>query len=195
MKSWSLIFMFLFLQTFSMVSQNKKELSIFINSQQWKTEVILFPIAWAPKLKVNGFEELLFTPNWSHPESDEFWSLVIGWKVDATTPLSIKEIQYNLASYFDGLMKPNHWASKFPEPKVYFKKQKNAKTFRGKMTFFDGFHTGKITTVYIQGEQYYFKSHQKSIIVFRISPKNLKHRIWRQLKTITLKKTINNGKL
>lgn len=171
------------------LSQIKQEISILNNTKNWKKEIIKFPIDWAPNLKVTGFEELLFSPKWADPKDDEFWSLIIAWKIDATTLLTLKEIENNFKSYFDGLMKPNHWAKDFPNPKVKFTKSKNSKTnFTGEMTFFDGFHTGKVMTVLIKGEQSFCVKHQKNSIVFRVSPQHKKHHIWKTLEEFELNK-------
>ncbi|QOD59866.1 hypothetical protein H9I45_10950 [Polaribacter haliotis] len=183
---------FLILFCFSvnlLLSQETEEFSILKNTKNWKKEIIKFPIDWAPDLKVSGFEELRFSPNWADAKSDEFWSLVIAWKIDATAIITIKEAEHNLKSYFDGLMKPNHWAKEFPNPKVKFKKDKNSpNNFTGEMTFFDGFHTGKVITVHIKGEQFFCKKQQKNVTVFRLSPKNSKHKIWKTLQEIELNK-------
>ncbi|WP_408041429.1 hypothetical protein [Tenacibaculum amylolyticum] len=179
-----LLILFLFLQTLFVLSQEKEKLIIFKNSKDWQKEIIKFPIDWAPKLKFTGFEELLFTPNWSNPKNNEFWSLIIGWKVDTAHPLFLKDVTTNFKAYFDGLMKPNHWATDFPEPQVMFHKKNDG--FTGAMTFFDGFHTGKVITVNIKGEQYFDKSLKKSILIFRLSPKDYKNPIWNQLNDIKL---------
>ncbi|OSY88543.1 hypothetical protein WH52_07290 [Tenacibaculum holothuriorum] len=170
----------------SMFSQEKEELVIFKNSKNWKREIIKFPIDWAPKLTITGFEELLFSPKWKDNKSDDFWSLLIGWKVNTAFALSLRDIEHNLHSYFDGLMKPNHWAQKFPQPIIHLRK--NTFGFYGTMTFFDGFHTGKVITVNILGEQKFDKRFHKSIITFRLSPKSFHHRIWKNLTSIKLKK-------
>ena len=184
------LFLILFFQFFLSFSQGKEGLSIFKNSENWKQEIIKFPIIWAPKLKVSGFEELLFTPKWSDSTNDDFWSLIIGWKISAISSLTIKNIEYNLKSYFDGLMKPNHWAVKFSEPEIHFKRDQNG--FSGKMTFFDGFHTGKIITVNILVNQHFFKKSQKSIIIFRLSPKSFQHKVWKKLQKIKLESNVDN---
>lgn len=171
---------------FSGLSQNKEELKIFENSKNWKQEIIKFPLDWAPKLNLTGFEELLFSPKWEDTKSDYFWSLLIGWKVNTTLPLPLKTIEYNLYSYFDGLMKPNHWIQKFPAPIVHLRKNKHG--FYGTMTFFDGFHTGKVIIVNILGEQKFYKEHHKSVITFRLSPKSFHHKIWGKLTSIKIKK-------
>jgi len=176
----------------SALSQSKTAHLIFKNDHNWKQEVIEFPIDWAPKVQLQGFEEILFTPEWSNAGSQEFWSLLIGWKVDANPELTLEEIRDNFFGYFDGLMKPNHWATEFPEPKVHFTK-KDSQHFEGHMTFFDGFYTGKVITVNIQGSQQFRYDDKKSIITFCISPQEKNHPIWNQLKKIPLKKEkVNN---
>ena len=129
------VILLIFFHSSSIFSQTKEELEIFENSKNWKQEIIKFPIDWAPKLTITGFEELLFSPYWKDSNNDDFWSLLIGWKVNTASELSLKTIKPNIHSYFDGLMKPNHWAQKFPEPIIHLRK--NTHGFYGTMTFFD----------------------------------------------------------
>ena len=173
----------LFLHVLMMFSQ-KKELKIFENKKNWNREIIQFPIEWAPKFNLIGFEELLFTPNWNKPKNKEYWSLIIGWKINTEQLISLAEIESNFRGYFDGLMKPNHWSKEFPEPKVSFHRDK--KDFIGTMTFFDGFHTGKVITVNIRGNQKFDKPKKKSIIKFRISPQQFDQPIWNTLNKIKI---------
>ena len=180
-----LAIVFMLLLTLTAFTQEDKELSIFENSKNWKREVIKFPVNWAPKLDINGFEELLFTPKWSDSKSNEFWSLVIGWKIETSKTLDLKKIEANFKAYFDGLMIPNHWAKKFPKPVVNFKKAENG--FVGKMTFFDGFHTGKVISVHIKGQQHFSQKDNNSIITFRISPRNFSDDIWNSLNEVQLR--------
>ncbi len=182
----SILLFILSLQLFSSFSQEGKDLTIFENSKKWKQEIIKFPLDWAPKLNLTGFEELLFSPKWKDTKSDDFWSLVIGWKVNATLPLPLKTIEYNLYSYFDGLMKPNHWAQKFPAPIVHLRKNKHG--FYGTMTFFDGFHTGKVIIVNILGTQKFYKEYNKSVVSFRLSTKKFHHKVWNKLTSIKIKR-------
>ncbi|WP_442264674.1 hypothetical protein ACSIGC_09955 [Tenacibaculum sp. ZS6-P6] len=184
MRKTILTLLFL-LQISLLFPQKKEQLKIFENKKNWKTEIIEFPINWAPKVKLTGFEELIFTPNWSDPKNDEFWSLIMGWKIDSEKTISLKEIENNFKNYFDGVMKPNHWSKNFPQPKVIFQNKGNG--FFGTMTFFDGFHTGKMTTVNIQGKQFFDKLFKESIITFYISPKDYNNPIWNSLKEIETK--------
>lgn len=164
-----------------------QERSILETDDTWGKEIIEFPIEWAPEMNVQGFEELRFAPEWNKPDSDQFWSLVIAWKVQAEKPLTLLEIEQNMEAYFSGLMKPNYWATTFSEPNVLFLTtgvSAKGTSFKGKMKFFDGLHTGKLVAVNVDGDQFYDASLKSSMVVFYISPKNLGHPIWKDLKTI-----------
>ncbi|MDP5093433.1 MAG: hypothetical protein NWQ17_08975 [Polaribacter sp.] len=193
MKKTILLYI-LFFYIYSFSAQENEKLSLLKNTKNWDREIIKFPISWAPNLKVNGFEELLFMPKRADPKSDEFWSLVIAWKIEAKKPLSKIEIEGNLKSYFDGLMKPNHWSADFPEPKVNFTRNKGQNSdinFIGKMTFFDGFYTGKVIDVNLLIEQYFCKKQQETILIYRVSNKNFNEKVWQELNEITLNNNCN----
>jgi len=182
----------LFVLSFTTFSQEKVVETIFENPYNWEKEIINFPIDWAPDLHFVGFEEILFAPNWSKSKHVEFWSLIIGYSVEAEKPVSISTIEDNFEAYFDGLMKPNHWSQNFPNPIVNFEKTNNNSNlnFLGTMQVFDGFHTGKVINLNVKGEQYFCEKLQKSIIKFTLSPKNFSHKIWETLSQIKVKRTI-----
>jgi len=162
---------------------------------QYSHELFILSANWAPDVDLIGYEELRFSPSWSDAEREGFWSLVMAWEVNASDELTIKEIGKNFEAYFDGLMKPNHWATTFPSPVVVFipnpEKEENFSLI-GKMKFFDGFHTGKIVTQNILVEQHFFKDLKKTVLIFRISPQSFEHVIWDSLKTMVRKPTSHN---
>ncbi|WP_422105072.1 hypothetical protein [Winogradskyella sp.] len=171
----------------SVFCQDSIELSILSADDNWSKEIITFPVDWAPNLTLKGFEELRFSPFWSNPKSTQFWSLVMAWKVNATSTLTIEALEDNFEAYFDGLMKPNHWATTFPQPTVVFlpnPEKDSANGIIGKMRLFDGFHTGKSITLNIKVEQYFCETIDKAIIIFRLSPKDFEHSIWNELNAI-----------
>ncbi len=170
--------------------QDFRESSILSANDNWGKEIIKFPIEWAPKLILEGFEELRFSPHWSNAESDQFWSLIMAWKVNSSDELTTKEIEENFEAYFDGLMTPNHWATTFPKPTVIFvlnPEKDVTHSLVGKMKLFDGFHSGKLISLNIKVEQHFCKNVNKTIIIFRISPKNFEHTIWDELNNIIRK--------
>ena len=167
--------------------QEPPERSILLAHDNWGKEIIEFPIDWAPNLSLEGFEELRFSPYWSNPNHEQFWSLVMAWKINTTAELTLKDIERNFEAYFDGLMKPNHWATTFSRPTALFLPNTNPKdgSFIGKMKLFDGFHTGNMIRLNITVTQHFCKKRNTSIIVFRMSPKEFEHSIWNELNGIT----------
>lgn len=173
------------------LGQDVQKLAILKADTSYRKEIIPLPVEWAPGMTLEGFEELRFSPGWSDTTSTAFWSYVLAWDVKATAPLSSEEIVLNLERYFDGLMKPNHWATTFPEPVVILAppKKGTSKTgrYEGKMKYFDGFHSGQMITTYILAEQTFCPTTHTTIVVFRISPKPFHHSVWKDLKTVTKK--------
>ncbi len=177
----------LVLSSFIVFSQIDEEKSILTDSN-WNKEIIEFPVDWAPKVDLNGFEELRFSPYWSNPKSDQFWSLIMAWNVKRKKPLTVKEIEQNFEGYFEGLMIPNHWKTTFPRPNALFlSKGGNTTNITGKMKLFDGFHTGKMIELNIAVSQYFNKKEGKSTLLFRISPKSFDNAIWKLLRSIKRK--------
>lgn len=187
--SKSVIILLLLSLSFVSFGQDKEQVSIVKADDTWSTEIIPFPIDWLPKLTFKGFEELRFAPNWSNKEHEEFWTLAMAWQVDTKTEISLEDIQFNFNHYFDALMKPNHWATEFPEPQlelIDLDVSKSGLQFKGIMTYFDGFHTGKVITVNILGNQILCKTTSKSIILFRLSPRDYSEPIWNTLNAIVI---------
>ena len=59
------------------------------------------------------------------------------------TLVPLETLNYNFNHYFTELIKPNHWAQEFPEPKVVLddlEVTKSGKPFKGSMIFFDDLH-------------------------------------------------------
>ncbi len=69
----------------------------------WATEVIMFPMDFAPAITYRGFEELRFAPGWDDPASYQKWAYTIVWWMDDAYTFSEKTLQQDLESYFTGL--------------------------------------------------------------------------------------------
>ena len=164
--------------------QEDSDLEIVKADSSWRKEIIRFPIDWAPGMTVEGFEELHFAPEWGQPDSPQFWSYIMAWKVSTNKSLTSEQIGRNLEHYFDGLMSPNHWATDFPEPKIELDTSKGVigqTGFKGKMDFFDGFHTGKPMATNIMIDQWFCEALQCATVIFRFSPQHKGHKIWNNL--------------
>lgn len=170
------------------VAQKPATKPIIVADSTFGKEIIPFPIDWAPKLTLEGYEELTFFPNWSDSTNEEFWTLVMAWKINTTTTIPLYEVQFNINHYFYNLMIPNHWAQEFPAPLLSFSNTNTDKHVNntGKLRVFDGFHTGKVIDLNLHMTQTLCKDQQTAIIICRISPKPFEHTIWKQLQAFKI---------
>lgn len=167
--------------------QDDQDLEIVRADSMWSKEIISFPIDWAPNLTIDGFEELRFSPEWDQADSPQFWTLALSWSLSTKTALTLDGIVFNLEHYFDGLMKPNHWSTEFVAPELTLElveNENNEMSYEGYMNFFDGFHTGKPITTYINATQWFCQATQRTTVVFQISTQVKSHVIWDTLNAI-----------
>lgn len=186
MKYTSITIAFLF-SVFAL--SQEQELALLKADTTWGKEIITFPVSWAPQLTVTGFEELRFAPGWGDQKSEGFWSLVMAWQISNDHFPIVEDIETNLEAYYDGLMKPNHWATEFPAPNVVLVRtsaEGQPTTFKGKIKVFDGFHTGTVITLNVEGDAYYCEARKQLILLLRISPAPYQSPIWKQLNAIML---------
>ena len=185
------IFLYSLLLVFSINVLSQEDTRANINPDTpWIKEIIAFPTPWAPKLNVQGFEELRFAPGWKNPKSGEFWSLVMSWNIDSQGTVTAETVANYLESYYDGLMTPNHWATSFPGPNAVFIETEVSNHYQGKIKLFDGFHTGAMMTMYVATEVTYCKETARTLLLFRISTQKREAPIWKELDAITLLPTI-----
>lgn len=176
--------------SYSTTGQEQHFASFIDGDPSWSSEFIPFPITWAPEMTIAGYEELRFSPDWSDQKSTGFWSLCMGWNITSNHLLEETEIIHNLTAYYKGLMKPNHWATEFPDPVITLHAvaiTEEVRTYRGGLHVFDGFHTGKMITLYIKATQVYHKADSKTFIIITFSPQPFDHKIWQELGRFTRK--------
>src|SRR5579863_5979229 len=70
----------------------------------WRSEVIPFPLDFAPTLAHRGVEELRFPPGMFDPTSPARWSYAFAWRLDDTAALAPGELAAELTAYFKGLV-------------------------------------------------------------------------------------------
>nr|MDQ3297741.1 hypothetical protein [Myxococcota bacterium] len=69
----------------------------------WRSEVIPFPLDFAPTLAHRGIEELRFPAGFFDPASPEFWSYAFIWRTDDAAELTAPALAAELTTYFKGL--------------------------------------------------------------------------------------------
>src|SRR5690348_9460867 len=70
----------------------------------WRSEVIPFPLDFAPTLAHRGVEEIRFPPGFFDPASPARWSYVFAWRLDDPAELAPDALAAELTAYFPGLV-------------------------------------------------------------------------------------------
>ena len=169
----------------------KEEHPHLLEAKEWGSEFFTFPISFANEIPFSGYEEAVFPPGWSNQESQEFWSYVFAWNVEAITPLTIQDFETNLNSYFDGLMDIQNRKNGFTilESRATIVKNKDFTTgdhYIGSIYLYEGRYTKRMMTLYVMAEQHYCKIAKETTVVFRFSPKPFDAEIWNALNKVSI---------
>lgn len=70
----------------------------------WRSEVIPFPLDFAPTLAHTGVEELRFPPGFFDPASPDYWSYAFVWRTADPAQLDAAALADELTRYFQGLI-------------------------------------------------------------------------------------------
>jgi CubicO group peptidase (beta-lactamase class C family) len=174
------------------VDIDREDLYLVKKDKSWSTEIFTFPLNFAQDLKYQGTEEAHFPKGWRKPDSPEFWSYVFAWNIDLATELTETKLENNLQSYFDGLAKVVNKNKDLIPPNsiAKFHKEEAANAiskFTGTIDIFDAFVTQEKMTLNVLVEKHYCAQKQKSIILFKFSPKAFGHEIWGTLEKMKLR--------
>jgi hypothetical protein len=69
----------------------------------WRSEIIPFPLDFAPSLAHRGKEELRFPPGFFDPAAGDYWSYAFVWRLDDVAQLDAAALGAELTTYFRGL--------------------------------------------------------------------------------------------
>jgi len=178
----------------SVIAQSEKSDSLILNApEDWRTEIIPFPLSFAPEISFEGIEDIRFAPGWAKKESPTFWTYAFVWHLDKDPALDARKIEITLEVYFDGLMKNvaanGKEVSEIPKTSCLFiEDPNNPSTYIGKIKVHDAFFVKDIITLKVMATVINCSEQNKFNTVFHISPKDFEDQVWEQLAQIRLKK-------
>src|SRR5262245_14582472 len=70
----------------------------------WRSELIPFPLEFAPSLPHHGLEEIRFAPGFFDPAAPGYWSYTFVWRLDTSPPFDDAVVAAELTTYFRGLI-------------------------------------------------------------------------------------------
>lgn len=179
---------------FTVISfSQKNEFNLIQLDSTWGQEVLRFP---ARNMNYIGVGEVRFPPKgWIKPEHKNFWSYTYAWKINVNRKIKAKELTSNLVKYFNSLnnidMKDVD-NLKYTTAKVTkIKRKKTITFFKGIVTIYDRFATNKMLVLNVKIESNFIEKSQKTVLLFKFSPKDFHHKTWEMLDKIELIKNKN----
>ncbi len=184
----------LLLFTISVVTSFGQEKETVLSApENWKSEIIPFPLGFARDIDLVGFEDLRFAPNWSDASSENFWTYMFVWYVEKDDPMTETKLTTYFKSYYDGLMGVNSKnnkegavnSNKLDETICLFVKTNEG--FTGKMRVYDRFFSKDYMILNIKVRESFCPKTNKQIVLCEISQKAFDHKVWEIFKDVKLK--------
>lgn len=188
MKEYIALVLFLFTIN-SMLTYGQEHESILSAPENWESEIIPFPISFAPSINYVGFEDLRFTPTWSDSTSQEFWTYTFVWYVEKDSSLTESSLSEMMNRYYDGLMGVDYKKKEDQSPieKTLSVFVATKKGFKGKIRVYDSFFTKKEMTLNVKVKEAFCAETNKQIISFKLSQKEFDDPIWDRFDDVKLK--------
>lgn len=170
----------------------KNEFNLIALDSTWGQEVLRFP---ARSMDYIGVGEVRFPPKgWIKPEHNFFWSYTYAWSINVNRKITEKELELDLVKYFNSLNKIEMYDkenNQYSSATITKAERKNPITFfTGKVRIFDRFATNKQITLNVKVESHYCKKEKRTVILFKFSPKEFKHKTWEMLERVKLHKSV-----
>ena len=176
--------------------QAQKPESGLIAPENWRSEILTFPLGFAPDINLNGYEDVLFAPGWNKKESQQFWMYHFTWFLDTKAPMTVEFMEKSMKSYYEGLAKAvlggdadNNISEYDIEAVCLFVKTENG--FQGKLRVFDPFFTKASLVLNMKVKIALCEKTNQQIVAFDISPKRMEDPIWKLFENIKLRKPCN----
>jgi len=147
--------------------------------ENWRSELIEFPLGFAPEIDLVGFEDVRFAPGWADPQSEEFWTYHFTWFIEHKE-LTEENIAHFFNLYYDGLtaviLKSKD--SEIEVDKTLSLFIKTDKGFTGKVRTFDSFFTQEYLTLSIKVREFDCNQSTQQVVSFDIAPKPFTDEVW-----------------
>ncbi|WP_103068326.1 hypothetical protein [Aquimarina sediminis] len=181
---------------FIQCNENKTNKNLLNAPENWRGEVIEFPLEFAPSLQYSGIEYVRFAPGWGKEGNLDYFSYVFAWDLYNDPQLSTGKLESDIETYFDGLMsvvsgENQNSVPSFSRSKAFFEKV-NDSVYIGKVLTHDAFTSKKAVSLNILVNYSFCKQQNNHFVVFMISPQGPEHQIWKTLKKINLEQDCLN---
>jgi hypothetical protein len=167
--------------------------------EDWKKERIALPPSFAPKMKLQGTEEVRFAPGMFQPESDSFFSYMFVFQVQSKPELTQAVIQRELLVYYRGLatavlkgsdvkVETSQFAIKLNQVKANNENAKDAgpKRYTGNLKWVEPFATRKPQTLHLEIDAWTSDKPSHNYLFVCVSPQAKKTAIWKSMRELRI---------
>ncbi len=158
----------------------QEQQSILSAPENWKSELLVFPLGFAPSIDYTGIEDLRFTPGWSDSSSNEYWTYTFVWYIEKDSNLTETRISAALESYFDGLMgldtKETEESDQFNRTVSVFVRADEG--FKGKIHVYDAFFSKRGLILNVKAKESFCPETNKQLLLFEFSPRDFDDLTW-----------------
>ncbi len=179
------------LHSMFLFAQNEKNENLIELDSTWGKEVFEFPIRFAQEIDYDGIAEVRFPPEgWRNPEHTFFWSYTYAWDITLQNDITSARLAADLELYFNGLNGVrNDDETDARKASVKLISEKTTGTgiaFSGQVKTYDRFATNKLITLQAKIESYNCIQKNRTILLFKFSPKAYDDIVWETLDAIKL---------
>ncbi|WP_367390858.1 serine hydrolase [Lewinella sp. LCG006] len=161
-----------------LLSQENEHLFFLETDTSWRKEMFVFPINFARDIDFQGVEDARFPRGWEQLDSPNFWSYVYAWNLENSGDVTEADLEASLQKYFAGLMGWDATSAQLSTTDNIL--------FTGVVKTMDAFFTKTPMDLNVLIEKTYCEEKNKSIILFRFSPKGFEADVWNTLKEVKL---------
>ncbi|MEB3346301.1 hypothetical protein U6A24_12555 [Aquimarina gracilis] len=156
----------------------------------WRSEVMEFPLIFAGDLDYKGEEHIRFAPGWGEANSEDYFSYAFLWIIEDNPNLNSSKLENAMNIYFDGLMNTGaitnfNFFKDIPETKSSIQRIEND-TFGGSIHLYDEFFAKKMIKLNAKIISEYCPAKERYLVWFYLSPQESTHGIWKELQEISL---------
>ncbi|NER16451.1 hypothetical protein [Spongiivirga citrea] len=156
----------------------------------WRSEVLEFPLIFASDIEYEGEEHIRFAPGWGEKDNQEYFSYVFLWMIEENPNLNSSKLESIVNEYFDGLMGAGaitnfSFFKEIPETKTSLE-QITENTFTGSIQVYDEFFKKELIILNTDIKTEYCLTENKYLVWFYLSPQEESHQIWNKLKEVNL---------
>ncbi len=162
--------------------------NVLIANNEWRSEVLEFPLLFAGDLEYEGEEHIRFAPGWGEKNSEDYFSYVFLWILQNDPNLNASALENAMNSYFDGLMNTGaitnfNFLKKIPKTKSLLEQTHN-NTFKGSIEVYDEFFSNKVIILNAKIKMEPCPLKKQHLVWFYLSPQKNQHPIWNQLENV-----------